>query len=194
MTDQSLDDLARRLEQLPREAWDRPVPPPAPWPQEEAQHTAPRRRLILRPVVAVAASAALVVAGLLGGLALSGGDGETGGPGGTAQKVQLEAVGKPNRGATGVAELTSRPDDDAVVRVSGLQPSSDGEFYELWLLGEKGELVSLGSFSVPESGVAELEVPVPVDPGQFRYLDVSREPADGDPAHSTDSVLRGPVT
>ena len=79
------------------------------------------------------------------------------------------------------------------MRVSGLRPNTDGDFYELWLLGERGELVSLGSFNVPDSGVAEIDVPVPVDPESFRYLDVSREPADGDPSHSTDSVLRGPT-
>ena len=47
MSDRPLDDLARRLEELPREAWDRPVPPPPPWPAEEAA-PARRRRLILR--------------------------------------------------------------------------------------------------------------------------------------------------
>ena len=56
-----------------------------------------------------------------------------------------------------------------------------------------GELVSLGSVRVPESGRATVEVQLPVDPGRFEFLDVSREPADGDPSHSTISVLRGPT-
>jgi anti-sigma-K factor RskA len=194
VTDPSLDDLARRLEQLPREAWDRPLPPPAPWAREEAQAVPRRRRLVLRPLGAMAASTALVVVGLLGGLALFGGDEGGNGPSGTAQKVELAPVGKPNEGASGVAELIARPGEAATVRVSGLEPSSAGDFYELWLLGDKGELVSLGSFNVTESGTAELEVPLPVDPERFRFVDVSREPADGDPSHSSDSVLRGPVT
>ncbi len=63
----------------------------------------------------------------------------------------------------------------------------------MWLLGDDGELVSLGSTRVGASGAATLEdVQLPVDPGSFRFLDVSREPSDGDPGHSSDSVLRGP--
>ena len=46
---------------------------------------------------------------------------------------------------------------------------------------------------VPESGEAELDVELPVDPGDFQHLDVSREPGDGGPLHSGDSVLRGPA-
>jgi anti-sigma-K factor RskA len=192
VSDKSLDDIARRLEELPREAWDRPVPPPAPWPAE-AERARRGRSLVLRPVLAVAASALLLVAGLLAGLALWGGDDGGDGSSVAAQKIELRSIGRPNAGAAGVAELTSRPGEDASVRVSGLRPSADGEFYELWLLGDKGKLVSLGSFAVPKSGVAELKVPVPVDAKGFRFLDVSREPADGDPAHSGNSVLRGPT-
>ena len=40
-------------------------------------------------------------------------------------------------------------------------------------------------------GVPVVRLPVPVT--DFRYIDVSREPDDGDPAHSGDSVLRGPT-
>ncbi len=40
---------------------------------------------------------------------------------------------------------------------------------------------------------AELDVELPVDLGDFQFLDVSREPGDGDPLHSGDSVLRGPA-
>jgi Anti-sigma-K factor rskA len=191
VTDPSLDDLARRLEELPREAWDRPAPPPAPWPVEE-QRAARGRRLVLRPVAVLAGSAALVAAGLAAGLALSGGD-EVGDPGGARQQVELSPVTGGDRGAGGSAELGSGAGADARVRLTGLEPSAGGEFYELWLLGADGELVSLGSFLVTESGEAELDVPVPVDPAGYRYLDVSREPADGDPSHSTDSVLRGPT-
>ena len=46
---------------------------------------------------------------------------------------------------------------------------------------------------MPESGEAELDVELPVDPSDFQFLAVSREPGDGDPLHSGDSVLRGPA-
>ena len=54
-------------------------------------------------------------------------------------------------------------------------------------------LTALGSVRVPESGEAELDVDPPVDPRDFQFLDVSREPGDGDPSHSGHSVLRGPA-
>ena len=40
-------------------------------------------------------------------------------------------------------------------------------------------------------------VPAGIDPAQFALVDVSREPVDGEPAHSGDSIVRGllePVT
>ena len=40
---------------------------------------------------------------------------------------------------------------------------------------------------------ANCAVPVPGDASAFRALDVSVEPADGDPAHSAKSVLRAPL-
>jgi hypothetical protein len=48
----------------------------------------------------------------------------------------------------------------ADVRVTGLRPSDSGDFYELWLIGDGGELVSLGSFRV-RPGSAELSVSIP---------------------------------
>jgi hypothetical protein len=36
-------------------------------------------------------------------------------------------------------------------------------------------------------------VPPAIDTERFSVVDISREPQDGDPAHSTDSVLRGPL-
>ena len=70
----SLDELERRLQALPPEAWDRPVPPPAPWPTEQPElRRSPRGRLSLRPLAAVAASVVLLAAGVGAGLLLAGG-------------------------------------------------------------------------------------------------------------------------
>ncbi len=189
MSDKSLDDLARRLEQLPREAWDRPDPPPPPWPAEE--RPARRRGLLLRPAAAVAASVVLLVAGLAAGLLLGGGDDDPAAPDGV--QVALGPVEGRGEGASGEASLEREAGGRADVRVTGLRPSGSGDFYELWLIGDAGELVSLGSFRVPQSGTAELNVPLPVDPERFSFVDVSREPDDGDPSHSKVSVLRGPT-
>ena len=37
-------------------------------------------------------------------------------------------------------------------------------------------------------------LPAQVDVGEFPVVDVSIEPADGDPAHSGDSVVRGTLS
>jgi hypothetical protein len=47
------------------------------------------------------------------------------------------------------------------------------------------------AFQVPASGSATVRVPLPAKPSSDRPPDVSREPADGNPAHSGESVLRG---
>ena len=74
------------------------------------------------------------------------------------------------------------------LRVRGL-PVGD-EAYEVWLFNSAVNAVGLarvarGSFAV--------RVRLPEDAGRWRYLDVSREPLDGNPNHSGASVLRAPV-
>jgi len=194
VSDRSLDDVARRLEELPREAWDRPVPPPPPWPAEAAARAPRRQRLVLRPLAALAATVLLLAAGVGAGLLLAGDEDPSRTPTGSRDRVQLRPVDGRAQGATGVVSLDPQAGGSATVELSGLRPSKSGDFYELWLLGDGGELVSLGSVRVPASGRATLEnVQLPVDPERFRFLDVSREPGDGNPGHSSISVLRGPA-
>ncbi len=77
------------------------------------------------------------------------------------------------------------------VDLDSLPPAPGGTFYELWLLDlDQGRLVSLG----PVGPDGTFTVPTAVADGSWPTIDVSVEPADGDPAHSGDSVLRGPVT
>ena len=191
MSRMSPDDLERHLRELPREGWDRPEPPPAPWPEEERRRAPRAGRLVLRPVPAAALSLLLVAVGLGAGLLLGGGDSD---PDPDAPvSAELRPVGSADQGASGVARLEPRAGGSASVELSGLEPSSGGDFYELWLLGSDGELVSLGSQRVSDAGTASFDVELPVDPRGFRYLDVSREPGDGDPGHSSVSVLRGPA-
>ena len=193
MSGMSRDELERHLERLPKEAWDRPTSPPPPWPAEEAQPPR-RRRLVLRPAAALLASIVLLALGVGAGLLLAG-DGEDGtDDGGGLERVQLAPVVSAAQNAAGTAELNPEPGGRAKVELRGLRPSGPRDFYELWLLGDDGQLVSLGSVRVPASGDATLDVELPVDPKQFRYLDLSREPDDGDPSHSTISILRGPLT
>ena len=77
------------------------------------------------------------------------------------------------------------------LHVDGLPRTGRDAFYELWLLGDDGQLVALGTFRVDEAGNATVQVPLAVDPSNFRYFDISRQPNNGNPKHSGDSVLRG---
>lgn len=99
-----------------------------------------------------------------------------------------------DRVATEVDGDVVRDGDATVVELdlAALPELPAGEFYELWLLDlDNGELVSLG-----EVDAATTTVPIkgPIDATAFPVIDVSVEPADGEPAHSGDSVLRGPIT
>jgi hypothetical protein len=73
------------------------------------------------------------------------------------------------------------------IRVTGL-PSQPG-FYEVWLLNrEANKLISLGVISGDR---ATIPLPHSVNLREYPVVDVSLEPYDGDPAHSTDSYVRG---
>lgn len=76
------------------------------------------------------------------------------------------------------------------VDLATLPSAPSGTFYELWLLdADTGQLVSLGPVEQQDS----FAVPAAVDLADYPLIDVSIEPADGDPTHSSDSVLRGAV-
>ena len=187
-----LRPVVERLDALPDEAWAPLTPPPLRMPSE-ATPTAPTRAWRagwLRPVTAAAVACALLGVGVAAGL-LIGSDG-TDGPEGPA--LALRPLAQPSS-AGGTARVVGRDGDTLAVEVHGLAPTDDRGFYELWLIDETAQdLVALGTFRVPESGTAEVELPLPVAPSSYRFLDVSLEPADGDPGHSGDSVLRGDAT
>jgi hypothetical protein len=89
--------------------------------------------------------------------------------------------------ATAHAELVT-DDDERSLEIDRLNlPPIDG-YYELWLMTREGDgLVSLG----PVANRARAAVPAAIDIARFSVVDISREPSDGNPVHSTDSVLRG---
>lgn len=179
-----LRPVVTRLERVPNEAWVEVEPPPLVMPGETAPRRARlRRRVVLRPLVALACAIALLAAGVGIGVLLERG------PAPSAE-LALRPVGDRDPGAGGEIAVSG---DGLTVRVSGLRPTDGGEFYELWLLGADKRLVGLGSFQVGSDGAAKLELPLPVDPGTFEFFDLSLEPGDGDPGHSGVSVLRGPT-
>lgn len=109
-----------------------------------------------------------------------------GGGGQIVAEATLEPLGSVPEAS---AVLTTDGDGRVLTVDTQDLPDTDG-YYELWLLTPDAErLVSLG----PVGGGLEHPIPASVDLDEYSVVDISREPTDGDPAHSTDSVLRGPL-
>ncbi|MEA2439236.1 MAG: hypothetical protein QOH76_660 [Thermoleophilaceae bacterium] len=214
-----LDQVRTRLAELPADAWtgtaptengDEPAPERLPKlavvsenreerePRAEARER--RSRLPILLALLAAAAIALVVV-----LASSGGDEGTGGgpaPAGQAKKASKPAASKPaaaqqkvtlaalggNAGATGTAALT---DGGKRLRldVSGL-PNPHGGAYQVWLYDSVIDAMSLVKVSDTKLG---LDLKLPKNASHYRYVDISREPDDGNPNHSGESVLRVPL-
>ena len=181
-----LSDVAARLRALGPEEWEPAAPPPLRAPVAAPHARGARRRLRapfgLRPAFAAAAALALVVLAAVG-VALIAGDGGTA----AGREVALAAIGDGPPGAHADARLRATT---MRLTVSGLPRVGAGGFYEVWMMRDAGHLVALGSFRVGADGRARVDLPVTASPRRFPVLDISREPADGDPTHSGHSVLR----
>jgi len=97
---------------------------------------------------------------------------------------------EPLEGAVGGGSVTVRGDSAGRVLDVSVQNLTEAPgLHEVWLLTDDGtRLVSLGLL---EGAGARFAVPLALDIGDFSVVDVSVESADGNPAHSGDSVLRG---
>ncbi len=179
-----LQPVVSELRDLPPEAWrlseqsDERLAPSTPPPA--------RRRRMRLALASAAACAALVGVGVgVGALIFSGGEKAST----SAATVVLRPVTPRASRASGTARL-DEANSEATVQVRGLPPSAPTSYYELWLMDSPNHLVSLGSFRVPASGSATVSVPLPVDPRLFHFVDISLEPVNGGPQHSSVSVLR----
>lgn len=110
-----------------------------------------------------------------------------------APQVVASATLEPLPGwdASGSAEVETRADGSRqlVVDLTG-QVGADG-FREVWLLKpDVSGLVSLGTLDGP---TGRFDLPAGLDLDEFSVVDVSEEQFDGDPAHSGDSIVRGPL-
>lgn len=210
-----LRPVVSRLERLPADAWEDEEPPPLRLPEGlvgnapaaepttgPASPAAPRasrrsrfrRPLTLRPAFAAGLAAALLAVGIgIGALV----DTESGGPTRTTvvntdPPLALRPIGD-TPGAQGRALVARGGQPHVTLRVAGLSPSRPGQFYEVWLMNADGKLLALGSFSVTRERPLTLALPLPVDPTEYQYFDISVQPDNGSAAHSGDSVLRGPT-
>jgi len=135
-----------------------------------------------RWAVGSAVAAAVAVVAISAFLVVGRGDGGT-----PPQRVALEPVAA----GTGAGEVTMRADGGSTamtVSTSGLRRPQHG-YYEVWLLDPAtNKMLPVGV--LPPSGGSTYDLPASVI-GRYSAVDVSLEPDDGNPAHSTDSVLRG---
>jgi|SRR5690242_6758132 anti-sigma-K factor RskA len=165
------------LEELGHTAW-RPEPPPPLQTDHAVTVRAPRRR---RPWLAgAAAGAAAVAAAVVALVVTGGGDGVA-----PSRTIALHALG----GVPGSATIEVRG-SEAELRGTGMPPSGPHDYYEAWLQDRKGRMVPMGTFRVARDGSVDAQMPVAVDLADYDLVDVSLEPDDGNPAHSSRSVMR----
>ena len=86
--------------------------------------------------------------------------------------------------------LPGRRGGDVRLRVEGARPTAPGHVEEVWFMTDATKLVSVGSYRVGSDGEADVTFHTAEDPAAYRYVDVSLEPTDGNPAHSAKSLLR----
>jgi Anti-sigma-K factor rskA len=141
----------------------------------------------------LAAVAAALVIGIVVGDLIGGGDsGGSGGPtvaaGGYAVRLKpLESGSKAD------AVVHIRHGHTVELDARGLPDSGSHHYYELWLMTDAAKTVPIASFAIGADGAARVRVPLPADPGRFRYYDISRQRVGGGTRHSTESVLRAPT-
>jgi hypothetical protein len=100
--------------------------------------------------------------------------------------AELDELG--DKGTSGIAEIRDTG-EARVLEVKLAEQSRGGGFREVWLLDPAtGDLISLG---VLNGTTSTFELPDDLDLRDYPTVDVSREPLDGDPAHSADSIARG---
>ncbi len=153
----------------------------------------PARRPALRRWLVVGAVAAGLLVGVAVGAAVTrGGPGDpapdtAADPGSTVAAARLDPFGDwDSTGEATLREVDGRWDLQ-VQLTAPPSPTEDG-FYEVWLLSADSGAVSLGNL---QGASGTYLVPYGVDLSDYDTVDVSLEPYDGDPEHSTDSIARG---
>jgi anti-sigma factor RsiW len=107
-----------------------------------------------------------------------------------AGRGQTVALGAPAAGgATAEARMRGAGDDQIMtMSAQGLPRPPAGAHYEVWLVGDGGRELPVGVLAPDGEGVWSLPAEVAAN---YRAIDVTLEPADGDPSRSDRTVLRG---
>ena len=140
-----------------------------------------RSRRRAAPWIALAAAVGVVLGGVVGASLMRSAPPEV------VASVALEPLADYSTTGTATVEVVDGSEMLAV-DVSGL-PATDG-YFEVWLLApDASSMIALGTLGAGESTV--LPLPAGVSLADYPVVDISAEPYDGDPAHSTDSIVRG---
>ena len=140
-----------------------------------------RSRRRIAPWIALAAAVGVVLGGVVGASLMRSAPPEI------VASVALEPLADYSTTGQATVEIVDGTEMLAV-DVSGLPPT-DG-YFEVWLLApDASSMIALGTLGAGESTV--LPLPAGVSLADYPVVDISAEPYDGDPAHSTDSVVRG---
>jgi Anti-sigma-K factor rskA len=138
------------------------------------------------PVLSAAAAAIIAVAGTVTVIEVLQRQPDT--------KTIASASLKPLPSVPAAAHGTARvlADDEMQIDVRNL-PLTTG-FHEVWLIDPEDtkRMVALGNLT--DKADAVLPIPPGTDLNQYRLVDISDEPHDGDAAHSGHSLLRGVLT
>lgn len=194
---EQLTDADHVLEAPPPDLWDRieraaaeeagslvAVPPgdPEPEPAEVISLESHARFRRVMPLLAVAAAVVAVVAAAAVLIDRTGTDSTV-----IAGAVMVNdglQVANPDSGFAELREV----DGQLVLAVDvPTLPDEDG-FFELWVID--ADVAGMHSLGVV-TGDGEFALPTGIDPAAFPVVDISVEPADGDPTHSGQSIWRG---
>lgn len=95
-------------------------------------------------------------------------------------------------GASGEAVVQETAEGTRVIDVSLALPGTGEGYREVWLINsETLQLVSLG---IVEGESGTFTIPAGLDLSSYNLVDISKEPFDGDPTHSGDSIVRGQLS
>jgi hypothetical protein len=143
-----------------------------------------RRRRAWAPIAAAACAVGLV-GGIAGGVwweSTQQSPSET-----LIAQAQLDAL--PGWSASGNASVQETADGRREVVVDLADDDDPDGLREVWLLN--ADATGLVSVGLLDGSTGRFSIPAGIDLAEYPVVDVSKEPNDGNPAHSGDSIVRG---
>ncbi len=159
-------------------------------------------RAVRRVLVGLTATAAVFVGGFVTSEIVRTSTETT--PSGRREGGLTEFAGRLEAPASGRAVGTAIVTKTGIGRVVELRSKTlsilpKGEFYEVWFVGpgdsnSSPNRISAGTFHPDEQGRTDVTFAAAVDPAKFPMLEITAEPASGDPAPEGDVVLRADIS